>query len=212
MERIINRCERLNALTHGVGLAIGILFFVLILAQRTTLGNAALFRAFIVYAFSFIALYGASTLYHGVCHHGCKKILRVFDHSVIFLFIAGSYTPLIVYLFDGAVKWFFLAFIWILGIGGFCFKIVISGHYERYDRISLALYLGMGWLAIFFIKPLLLYTSIKFILLVALGGVLYSLGTYFYRQKHNPYQHVIWHLFVLAASCCQLWAMYAYLV
>jgi hemolysin III len=133
------------------------------------------------------------------------------DHSSIFLFIAGTYTPVLVLALNGNSKWIYLAAIWTVALGGVIFKILTHGKFDRYKAVSLAIYIGMGWLAVLPINLIIQSTSWGFIGFILGGGILYSLGTIFYAIKKIPYNHGIWHLFVLAASVLHFVGIMIYL-
>ena len=118
----------------------------------------------------------------------------------IYLLIAGTYTPIILNSFSGSRRIVLISLIWGLSVIGVLFKLFINGRFTKFKKLSTVIYLALGWLSILFIKQILLTTSFKFIVFLLIGGVLYSLGTIFYMDRKIPYNHAIWHLFVLAAS------------
>ncbi len=203
--------EIFNSISHGVGIIIGIVFLILFILKGIALKDSAILASYIVYGSAFIFMYACSTLYHAIPRSKAKNILRIFDHSAIFIFIAGSYTPVALYVLDGMQLIIFLSAVWFFALGGLLFKIVTFKKYDSLIKISTLLYLIMGWLAIFFIRPLVLSTSLIFLLLIVAGGLLYSFGTYFFKRTAQLYNHGIWHLFVLSASICHLIAIYFYL-
>ncbi len=194
------REELFNSLTHGAGVLFGVgaLVAMLVIAIRSR--DVSKITAFSVYGACIIVMFLSSTLYHSISNKKAKKILRVFDHSSIFLFIAGTYTPVVVLALRGEMKWFFLAAVWTVAIAGIIFKILTYGKFDKYKAISLIIYIGMGWLAILPIKMIIQETSWGFFGYILAGGILYSLGTIFYAIKKIPHHHSIWHLFVLSAS------------
>ena len=153
----------------------------------------------------------SSTLYHSINKDKAKSVLRVFDHSSIFLFIAGTYTPIVILTLTGRLRIGVLISVWAIAIAGVLFKIFTYGKFDKYKAVSLILYIGMGWIAIIPIKAIISATSINFFLWIIGGGVLYTVGTIFYGFKKIPFNHGIWHLFVLAASIVHFLGIYLYL-
>lgn len=203
--------EIFNSISHGIGVIIGIVFLVLFILKGIALKDSAVLASYIVYGSAFIFMYACSTIYHAIPKSKAKSILRIFDHSAIFIFIAGSYTPVALYVLDGVQLIVFLTAVWLCALSGLLFKIITFRKYDSLIKISTLLYLLMGWLAVFFIRPLIQDTSVPFLALIVAGGLLYSFGTYFYKRTAKLYNHGIWHLFVLSASLCHLVAIYFYL-
>ncbi len=201
--------EGFNATSHGIGVVVG-LVFLLLFAVRGSTSGASLLWGNLIYVIAFMLMFLTSTLYHALPPGKTKKVLRVFDHSAIFIFIAGTYTPVALYVLDGYVRLVFLVFVWLLALTGVGFKMASHASYDRLKKLSVFLYLAMGWLALFFIRPLVMNTSLIFLTLVVTGGVLYSVGTIFYRKK-APYSHTVWHIFVLTAALCHLVAIYGFM-
>ncbi len=202
--------EILNSASHLIGVAIGIVFLVMMI--RAGLRNQNINTpGFIVYGAFFIFLFLASALYHGVWHEKAKSILRIFDHSAIFLFIAASYTPVVLTVLSGKSRVFFLVFIWTIAIAGTVYKILSYGKYDSQKKISVILYVAMGWIAIFLLKPIILKVPREFLIFLVAGGVLYTIGTLFYKRK-KLFSHVVWHFFVLGAAITHFIGYYAYLI
>lgn len=204
--------EIFNSITHGVGAIMGIVFLVLMIIKYVGMTSTSQLTGFIIYGSSFIFLFLASCLYHGIFNIKVKNILRIFDHSAIFLFIAGSYTPIVLRVLKGYTQLAFLILIWLIAIGGFIFKIVSYGKYDKYIRVSVFLYILMGWLSLMLIRPIVLNTNHMFLLLLVIGGILYTIGTFFYKKKLKAYNHLIWHIFVLAGAICHFIAIYKFLI
>ncbi|MBS4871848.1 MAG: hemolysin III family protein [Peptoniphilus sp. oral taxon 375] len=195
--------EILNSISHGLGVFLGITTCVLLCVHHRAYASR-IFVGELVYISSFILLFLASTLYHGIPIRSEKNLLRVFDHSAIFIFIAGSYTPIVLSLFENTGAILFLILIWGLALAGFCFKLFTIGRYDKYTKLSTFLYIGMGWISAFLIPGLVRTMGLKYMLGILIGGILYTLGTYFYRKTSWTYHHVVWHLFVLAGAVVQL--------
>lgn len=203
--------EILNGVTHGIGVVFGIVALTILLVLSIQKMNIPAIIAFSVYGACIILMFLSSTLYHSFTKEKVKKILRVFDHSSIFLFIAGTYTPIILLTLNGAIKPILLIAIWVIALSGVIFKVLTYGKFDKYKVLSLILYIGMGWIAIIPIRSIINATSINFFYWILAGGLLYSLGTIFYGVKKIPYNHAIWHVFVLAASVMHFLGIVFYL-
>lgn len=203
--------ELINGITHGIGVVFGIVALTVLLIFSIRKGDIPAIVSFSIYGACIILMFLASTLYHSFTKQKVKDILRVFDHSSIFLFIAGTYTPIVILTLEGALRIGVLIGIWAMAIGGVVFKILTYGKFDRYKMLSLVFYIGMGWMAIIPIKSIIAATSINFFYWILLGGLIYTLGTIFYSIKRIPYNHAIWHLFVLAASITHFVGIFLYL-
>jgi hemolysin III len=194
------REEIMNGITHGLGILFGIIALIVLLLSPGAKESLAAAISFGIYGVCIIIMFSASTLYHSFRKEKVKKVLRVFDHSSIFLFIAGTYTPVVILTLEGPTRVWILAGTWLVALAGIIFKIVTYGKFDKYKALSLGLYIGMGWMAIIPIKAIIGATSWGFFGFILAGGLLYTVGTIFYSIKKIPYNHAIWHLFVLAAS------------
>lgn len=203
--------EIMNAITHGLGVIFGIVALTILLYISISKKQVISIVGFSIYGVCLILMYLFSTLYHSITNEKAKKILRVFDHSAIFLFIAGTYTPILLLTMDGLLRTVLLIAIWGIALFGVVFKILSFRNIDKHKAFSLIIYIGMGWLAVFTIKPIINSTSLKFFGWILAGGLLYTLGTIFYSNKKIPYNHAIWHLFVLAASVCHFLGIVFYL-
>lgn len=205
------KIEMANAISHGLGVLLGIIFLLMLIIPSVKSGNVLKVVAFSIYGGCFIFLFLMSTIYHAVQREKIKKILRIFDHVSIYYFIAGSFTPVILLLTRGRFRLFFIILIWTIAIFGTVFKITTYKNYDKLKTISVIIYIAMGWLSVFLIKPIVTNTTWKFMFLLVLGGLVYTGGTYFYKSKRFKYSHVIWHFFVLAASMIHFIAFYLYI-
>jgi hemolysin III len=196
--------ELANSLTHGVGLMLSIAGFIVLVALAAMRGSAWRIVSCAVYGSTLICLYTASTLYHSIRSRRLKRVLRVCDHSAIYLLIAGTYTPFLLVNMRGSWGWSLFAVIWGLAMAGILFKVWFVEHLSV---LSTAVYLLMGWLALLAIKPMLLAVPLSGLLWLLAGGVLYTMGVVFYAWKIVPYNHAIWHGFVLAGSTCHYFAV-----
>lgn len=205
------KVEIANAITHGLGVILGIVFLLMLVIPSALKGETIKVVAFSLYGAFFIFMFLSSTIYHSITNVKAKKILRVLDHSSIYLFIAGTYIPIILLVLKGRLRIALLVLICSLAFIGVLYKIFSYGKYDKYKGLSTILYIAMGWIAVFFVKPIIQSTSLMFFFWILFGGILYSGGTYFYK-KDSKYAHVIWHLFVLAAAIAQFIGIYLYLL
>jgi hemolysin III len=199
--------EIANSISHGVGVLAAIAVTPFLIIKAVPLGAAAVTGA-IIFGVTMIVLYLSSTLYHAFPHSKAKRVFRIFDHSAIFLLIAGTYTPFTLSVLPGAWGWTLLGIIWVLAVAGVVMKSLRS---VGTSKLSIALYLGMGWLALLAAKPL--YDTLPgwglFWLLA--GGMMYSVGVLFFAYDHRVrYNHFIWHLFVMAGTACHVVAVLGY--
>jgi hemolysin III len=199
--------EIANSVSHGAGLVATLAltpFLVLAAVQR---GGVSEIVGASVFAGSMAVLYLASTLYHALPRNRAKRLFRIIDHSAIFLLIAGTYTPFTLGALRGPWGWTLLAVVWSLAALGIVLKSV-SGI--RYPRLSTALYVGMGWLAIVAIRPLWQHLPVAGWLWLLAGGLAYTGGVVFYAAERVRYGHFVWHLFVLMGSACHAVAVLRY--
>lgn len=201
--------EVFNALTHGIATVLGVIGLIMLVEKSLNVmivSNAEL-TAYIIYGVSLIALFLSSTLYHAFSFTPFKSLLQKLDHASIYLLIAGSYTPYLIFSIGGAIGYTFLTIVWSVAFAGIIFEV---GWTNKYPKLSTILYLIMGWMALFIIYPLYQSLHINGLLLLFLGGVIYSVGTIFYRMKENGWMHVIWHLFVMAGAALMFVSIYLY--
>lgn len=196
--------ELANTLTHGLGLTLSIIGFLVLVVLAAMRGSAWRIVSCAVYGITLVLLYTASTLYHSLRSRRLRRFLKVCDHSAIYLLIAGTYTPFLLVNLRGNWGWSLFALIWSLAMAGILFKVWFVEHLLI---LSTAVYLMMGWLALLAIKPMLLTVPLSGILWLVAGGLLYSIGVVFFACKKVPYNHAIWHAFVLAGSTCHYFAI-----
>ena len=194
--------EIFNSVTHGVGVLIAIAFMVLLIIKSQ--GNTPLILANIIYGVSLMLMFLFSTLYHAITNTKAKQVLRYFDHSAIFICIAGTFTPIIVRVLQGAQRVGFLVAVWLIALVGIILKITIfrKNLQEKYKKQSLLLYILMGWMSVLLMKKVIQISGMLSFILILSGGVLYSIGVYFYAKKRK-YFHSIWHIFIILASVAQ---------
>lgn len=201
--------ERFNAYSHLLGMILAIVGMVFLLIKATQ-GNAYQVVSATIYGTSLIILYLGSTLYHSIGHSVTKRILQKIDHCAIYLLIAGSYTPFTLVSLNGAWGWSLFGISWGLALMGIVQELFLP---QKNRRLSLLIYILMGWLALVAIKPLVSALSISALFWLVLGGIFYSVGIYwFINDEKIRHAHGIWHLFVIAGSLCQFASIYYWVV
>lgn len=198
------REERINYLTHLFGLGLSFVGWIILVFYASLSQELLPFTSCFVYGATLVLLYGASFFYHYCKVPVRKRILRIVDHSCIYLLIAGSYTPytLMPLLNDGG--WYILCFEWSVAILGIFFKIKAIG---RFEWMSVIAYLCMGWLIMFSIPVLIEELPSTSLTLLIAGGLSYSCGVLFYAWNSLPFNHAIWHVFVLGGSICHYFSI-----
>jgi len=195
---MINQEERLNSLSHGIGVILGIVALVILELKADSSTYAGI--SFLIYGLSQITLYITSTATHLLT--GKPKfhaVVRVFDQSAVYLLIAGTYTPLAMLVLPNPFRWQMLLPIWTMAVAGVIMKSVFLA---KVHLLSDLLYLPMGWMVVLFLNPLREFAPDGLIFWIFAGGITYSVGVIFYAVKKIPYHHLIWHLFVLGGSAC----------
>ncbi|HDI3033596.1 TPA: hemolysin III family protein [Cronobacter turicensis] len=201
--------EIANSISHGIGLVFGIVGLVLLLIQAVDSNASAIaITSYSLYGGSMILLFLASTLYHAIPHARAKIWLKKFDHCAIYLLIAGTYTPFLLVGLRSPLAHGLMVVIWGLALLGILFKLTIA---HRFKVLSLVTYLLMGWLSLVVIYQMVMKLAPASVTLLAAGGIIYSLGVIFYVCKRIPYNHAIWHGFVLGGSVCHFLAIYLYI-
>lgn len=203
------REEYANIITHGLGAILSLVALCLMVRYAVREHEVKLIVGVSVFGASLLLLYLMSTLYHIFQDPALKHIFRILDHSSIYLLIAGSYTPFTLVFLEGAMAKGILILTWSLAICGIVFKIFFVKHF---NLLSTFLYVGMGWLVLIAIKPLVEVAPTGAIVWLAVGGVLYTLGVIFYLWHRLPYHHAIWHLFVMGGSFSHFCAVYWYVL
>lgn len=206
------REEIANSISHGIGIVFSVVAMTILLVYGIWMRSPSAITGFAIYGVSSILLYTASTLYHSFRKDKIKQIMRVFDHSAIFLLIAGTYTPVTLIAMRGYWRVGILSVIWVIAISGIVFKIMTYKRMEKYKAVSLILYILMGWIAVIAIKPMTQTVPVGFLIWLLAGGAAYTIGTIFYAVRKIPYHHAIWHLFVLAGSVLHFLGIFRYLV
>ena len=200
--------ERANSLSHALGLAAALAAAGLLMAAAAPRGDGVFLAAVCVYAASGVGLYLASTLYHALPAGRAKDVLLVADHSAIFVFIAGSYTPFSLGVLRGPWGTALLLIVWALALAGVAFKVI--GGPDRFPKLSTGLYLAMGWALLLAAGPLLSLVAPAGLAWLLAGGAAYTLGVAFFRAEQVRYAHFIWHLLVLTGTICHFVAILLY--
>ncbi|GKV65781.1 MULTISPECIES: hemolysin III family protein [unclassified Sporosarcina] len=198
--------ERLNAITHAIGFVLSIPALVYLILAGVHRGSAIAIVSFTIFGVSMLLLFLMSTLLHSMPIK-VKEIFAILDHSSIYVLIAGTYTPFMLVTLRGALGWTLFGIIWGLTLLGILFKIFFI---NRFEKASLALYIIMGWLIIIAIKPLYEQLPAAGFWLLVTGGIFYTFGSVFFAWRRLPYNHAIWHLFVIAGSACMYFSVLLY--
>ncbi|MDK9708580.1 MAG: hemolysin III family protein [Desulforhopalus sp.] len=199
--------ELAHGISHGIGTGLAIVGLVFLLIAAIRYGNSWHIVSAAVYGSSLILLYLASTLYHLISSPNLKRIFQKLDHSMIYVLIAGTYTPLTLVTLRGGWGWTLFGLVWGMAVCGLVLEVVLP---RRISWLSILLYLGMGWLVVIAGKPLVASLATGGLILLVAGGLLYSLGVIFYVWKKLSYNHAIWHLFVMAGSAAHFFAILFY--
>lgn len=200
--------ERLNAWTHALGALLGITGLVLLISFTKHKSDWSLFSV-ILYGLSIILLFSASTLYHSVKGEKRKHYFRIIDHISIYLLIAGTYTPVTLIGLSESLGWQLFWIVWAIAGFGLILKLFFTGKFEIFSTL---LYLIMGWLIVFDFSNLSNVIGSNGVLLLFAGGLFYTVGIIFYIFERIPYNHVIWHLFVLGGAICHYLMIFFYIV
>lgn len=197
--------EVFNTISHGAGVVFCLIAIPILIYYALEKGHMPTVYSVSIFGFGMFMVYLSSTLFHAVQHDGAKRALQVWDHISIYLLIAGSYTPLVVKFIHNDTATLFLSVMWGIVLVGSILKIFFTG---RFQLASTMLYLALGWMAVFIIKPFFNNVPLEVFLWLLGGGLFYTLGVYFYVKEHKPYHHAIWHCFVLAGTITHYVAIY----
>jgi hemolysin III len=201
--------ELANSITHGIGALLSLSALVILIVYATLYGTVWHVVSFTIFGVTMFILYMSSTLLHSFPEGKVKDIFEIFDHSSIYFFIAGSYTPFLLVVIKGTLGWSLFGIVWGLAIAGTVFKCFFV---KKYLFSSTALYVVMGWLMVFAWKPLVNNLAPQGITYLIIGGALYTLGAIFYVWRGFAYHHAVWHLFVLAASVAHFFCVLFYVL
>lgn len=200
--------EIASSAIHALGIVLSVVGLGILVIAASRVGAAREIASVCVYGVTLILLYSASTLYHGVRLERAKPLLRLLDHSAIFLLIAGTYTPFTLISLRGTWGWSLFALVWALALAG----IALEASRMRRRGVLVTLYVGIGWVGLIAIRPLLATVPAGGLWLLLGGGIAYTLGVPFYLWKRLPFNHALWHAFVLLGSVLQFFAVLFYVL
>ena len=201
------REELANSLTHGFGLLLAIAGLVVLVVFAALGGDTLQIVSFSVFGATTVALYLASTLYHSARHPRFKRFMRFVDHAAIYLLIAGTYTPFLLLNMRDSVGWTMFAVVWGLAFVGILAKVF---HMDRFPMLTPVIYIVMGWICLFGLRPAMEAIHPSGLLMLLAGGVAYTGGVVFYALDRMPYNHAIWHGFVMGGTACHYFAVFFY--
>jgi hemolysin III len=199
--------EIAHSVTHGLGAVLSMVGLVMLVHRAYASGDPWRIVSFAIFGTTMVVLYVSSTLYHALIPPRARNVFKILDHVAIFLLIAGSYTPFLLVSLRSAWAWVLFGVVWGLTLGGVIFKVFFTG---RFKLVSTLLYLGLGWLGIVVMKPLIPQISTSGLVWLVAGGLAYSLGTIFYLWRGMKYHHAVWHVFVMVGTFCHFWVVYEY--
>jgi len=200
--------EIANSITHGLGFLLSIAGLSVLVTLAAIRGTAWHIVACSIYGATLVLLYLSSTLYHAIQAPRAKNVFRIFDHSAIYLLIAGTYTPFVLITLRGPLGWTLFGLQWGLAVAGILFK---SLTHEGYEIASTVVYALMGWMGIIGIRSMYHTLSLGGVAWILAGGLCYTIGIIFFALNRR-YCHAIWHIFVLAGSVCHFFAVLRYIV
>lgn len=202
-----SRAEEIaNSISHGLGLAAAIVATPFLVLTASRHENTPFLVGTILFVATMLLLYFCSTVYHAWPQTRLKCVLQLIDHSAIFLLIAGTYSPFTLGPMRGAWGWTIFGLVWLLAIFGVVMKFRRGLHWKK---LSLTLYLGMGWLILIAFRPFVQAVSLETVVWLLAGGVAYTAGTIFFVNERVRYNHFVWHLFVLTGTLCHFCAVFS---
>ncbi len=197
--------ENVNAITHGLGIILAVIAIPFLISKSTQNEDLLMVWGVSIFSFGMLAVYLSSTIYHSLREPKLKRVANIVDHISIFFLIGGTYTPLILHYIPRETATSFLAIQWSIILAGIILKLLFTG---RYEWLSVALYIVLGWMLVFVIKPLIQTMPSEIFFWIIGGGVCYTFGVIFYALENKKYAHNIWHLFVLAGTIMHFAAVY----
>ncbi len=201
--------ERINIISHAIGFFLSIVAFVFLFKHASRYGNVLHLVSFNIFGVSLIVLYAASTFYHSAKNPELRSKLRVFDHASIYVLIAGTYTPFTLVTLNGQTGWTVFGVAWGLAITGIILKLFFTG---KYNLVSTIMYVFMGWIIVFALKPLINNLSSDGLFWLVSGGISYSVGAILYSIEIIKYNHAIFHILVLTGSVCHFLSVFFYVL
>ena len=197
--------EIANTATHGIGFLLVLVLFPLLMTKGVQSDFRGYPIALSIFGFGLFTVFLSSTLYHAIQNTHAKGLIRIWDHISIFFLIGGTYTPIVWKFTPPATATLFLGTMWGLIVLGSTLKIFFI---KKHEKLSVAIYVAIGFLGLFIIRPLTAHLPLEIFWWILAGGIAYLVGVIFYRWKKLPYQHAIWHLFVLTGAICHYVAIY----
>ena len=201
--------EKLNVISHAVGLVLSVVGLILLVWRASRLGEFVHLVSFSIFGSSMILLYAASTFYHNATEPQLRYKLKILDHASIYFLIAGSYTPFALVTLQGIVGWIIFGLIWAMALAGAALKLFFTG---KYRTASTVMYVVMGWIIVFAVKPLISNLSSGGLLWLAAGGISYTIGAIIFSLDRIKFNHAIFHLFVLLGTFCHFISIYFYVL
>ena len=201
--------EKINIISHATGFILSIVAFVLLVMRASLQGDVWQIVSFSIFGASLIILYGASTLYHSAKNPLLRNKLNIIDHASIYVLIAGTYTPFTLVTLKGTIGWVIFGISWGLALTGIILKLFFTG---KYDLISTIMYVFMGWVIVFAIKPLIHHLPLEGLLWLFAGGISYTIGAILYSIKKIKFNHAIFHILVLIGSFCHFVSVFFYVL
>lgn len=209
MNEYSSKEESLNIISHGIGCLLSIVALVLLVIHANAFGNVWHIVSVSIYGLSLIVLYAASTLYHSSKQLELRKKFKIFDHAAIYVQIAGTYTPFTLITLNGTTGWVIFGVSWGMALVGIVLKLFFTG---KYNTISTVMYVLMGWMIVFAIKPLMDNLALEGLYWLLAGGLSSTIGAIFYSIKKIKFNHAIFHVFVLMGSFCHFISVYFYVL
>ena len=201
--------EKINIATHAIGFMLSIVAFILLVTHANLHGDVWHIVSFSIFGASLMILYAASTFYHSAKKPELRSRLKIFDHASIYILIAGTYTPFTLVTLKGTIGWVIFGTSWGLSLTGITLKFFFTG---KYNLISTIMYVLMGWVIVFAIKPLINNLPLEGLLWLLAGGIFYTIGAILYSIKNIKFNHAIFHMFVLNGSFCQFMSVFFYVL
>ena len=197
-----------NSITHGIGSVLSVVALILMVVYASYNSDAWSIVGVSIFGATLIILYMSSTLYHAFPRGRVKQIFKTLDQSFIYLLIAGTYTPVLLITLRTTLGWTVFGLIWAMAIGGITHRIFF---FDKLKTLSLVSYITMGWLSLIVLKSLLNAAPVELVVWLLIGGAFYTGGLIFYSWERLPFNHAIWHLFVLGGSFSHFMGIYLYL-
>ena len=205
--------EALNIATHILGFILSLVFFLPVVLEAYRGKDTIGFLAWLIYFIAIAIMFLSSSLYHSMKNPLARTVFRAIDHGVIYLTIAGSYTPIILIGLRSTFAIVIFVLIWILALTGIVMNIIAftTGKEDKINRAAMIIYMAMGWISILLIYQIYKYIGMSYIIFLLLGGLFYTIGAVFYSIKKIPYNHAIWHIFILVAAFVMFYGNYKFL-